>query len=67
MIEPEHLKEFKNEVQGSALSKIGLIEVLNKKFEKVSKAAIKNTLEAYAQRVGVKEADKRWVWRGTES
>lgn len=59
----EDMKAFRDAVQGSELSKIGLIEVLNKQFSKVPKSSIKNTLEAFARREGVKEVDKRWVWK----
>lgn len=52
---------FKAAIQGSDLSKVGLIEVLKKKFPGRSAAAIKGTLETVARRVGVKEVDKRWV------
>lgn len=52
---------FKSAVQGSDLSKIGLIEVLKKKFPGRPAAAIKGTLETVAKRVGAKEVDKRWV------
>lgn len=55
------MQNFKTEIEGSNLSKVGLIEVLKKKFPGRSGAAIKATLEVVAQRVGVKEADKRWV------
>ena len=55
------MDDFKREVEGSNLSKIGLIEVLKKKFPGRSGAAIKTTLEAVAKRVGSKEVDKRWV------
>lgn len=34
------------------------------RFPKTSKDAIKDTLTAVADRVGTKEADKRWVIRG---
>jgi chromatin assembly factor 1 subunit A len=52
---------FKQEIEGSNLSKVGLIEVLKKKFPGRSGAAIKATLETIAKRVGAKEVDKRWV------
>lgn len=52
---------FKQAISGSDLSKVGLIEVLKKKFPGKSGAAIKSTLELVAKRVGAKEADKRWV------
>jgi chromatin assembly factor 1 subunit A len=57
------MDEFKKAVEGSELSKIGLIEVLNKQFSKIPKSSIKNTLEAYAVRKGIKEVEKRWVWK----
>lgn len=31
------------------------------RFPKQPKAAIKDTLDAYAERVGAKESDKKWV------
>lgn len=55
------MDDFKREVEGSNLSKVGLIEVLKKKFPGRSGAAIKSTLEMVAKRVGSKEVDKRWV------
>lgn len=55
------MENFKREIQGSDLSKLGLIEVLKKKFPKQTGAAIKGTLEMVARRVGSKEVDKRWV------
>ncbi|KAF2179805.1 hypothetical protein K469DRAFT_730437 [Zopfia rhizophila CBS 207.26] len=61
MIPPEQLAEFKAEVQGSDLTKIALIEALKKKFPKLPKDAISNTLSSVAARVGAKEVDKRWV------
>lgn len=59
----DDMSAFKAAVQGSELSKLGLIEVLNKQFSKTPKSSIRNTLEAFARREGAKEADKRWVWR----
>jgi chromatin assembly factor 1 subunit A len=61
LIPAEDMDDFKREVEGSNLSKIGLIEVLKKKFPGRSGAAIKSTLELVAKREGSKEADKRWV------
>jgi chromatin assembly factor 1 subunit A len=57
----EDMPAFIKAVKGSELSKIGLIEVLNKQFSKISKSTIKYTLETMAKRVGSKEAEKRWV------
>ncbi|KFY43522.1 hypothetical protein V495_03910 [Pseudogymnoascus sp. VKM F-4514 (FW-929)] len=66
LVAPEEMDAFKLAVQGSELSKLGLIEVLNKQFPKSSKGCIKNTLEVFAKREGGKEAEKRWVWREEE-
>ncbi|KAJ5620885.1 hypothetical protein N7510_004869 [Penicillium lagena] len=60
---PEQLDEFKKAVEGNDLSKIGLVEILKKKFPKVSKDTLKATLDQVAVRVGQKEADKKWVCR----
>ncbi|KAK0128786.1 hypothetical protein ONS95_000736 [Cadophora gregata] len=57
----DDLPAFKAAIQGSDLSKVGLIEVLKKKFPGRPAAAIKGTLETVAKRVGAKEVDKRWV------
>jgi chromatin assembly factor 1 subunit A len=66
LVPPDLLPAFKAAVHGSELSKVGLIEVLSRQFmrQKVPKAAIKNSLELVAKRVGTKEADKRWVVEG---
>ncbi|KHJ34183.1 putative chromatin assembly factor 1 subunit a [Erysiphe necator] len=63
LIAPEDMEEFKTAVVGSDLSKIGLIEVLKKKFPGRPAAAIKATLELIARRgqKGQKEAEKRWA------
>jgi hypothetical protein len=61
LISVEDMPAFKKAVNGSDLSKIGLIEVLNKQFSKISKSTIKYTLETIAKRVGTKEAEKRWI------
>lgn len=61
LISMEDMPAFKQAVNGSELSKLGLIEVLNKQFSKISKSTIKYTLETIAKRVGSKEAEKRWV------
>ncbi|KAJ5947548.1 hypothetical protein N7466_000563 [Penicillium verhagenii] len=60
---PEQLSEFKEAVEGSDLSKIGLVEILKKRFPKVSKDTLKATLDQVAARVGQKEVDKKWVCR----
>ena len=57
------MAEFKAAIQGSDLTKAGLIEILKKQFPKTSKDAIKDTLGLVAERVGGKEVDKRWVVR----
>ncbi|KAL4788471.1 chromatin assembly factor 1 subunit A-domain-containing protein [Aspergillus varians] len=57
----EQLAEFKTVVQGSDLTKTGLIEILKKRFPKISKGTLKDTLDSVATRVGQKEADKKWV------
>ncbi|KAJ5182922.1 hypothetical protein N7492_000538 [Penicillium capsulatum] len=60
---PEHLGEFKEIVDGNDLSRIGVVEILKKRFPKVSKETLKATLDQVAVRVGQKEADKKWVCR----
>ncbi|KAJ8071113.1 hypothetical protein OCU04_001454 [Sclerotinia nivalis] len=55
------LPAFKEAIQGSDLSKVGLVEVLKKKFPGRTGGAIKATLDLVAKRVGGKEAEKRWV------
>ncbi|PQE28572.1 Chromatin assembly factor 1 subunit A protein [Rutstroemia sp. NJR-2017a WRK4] len=55
------LPAFKAAIDGSDLSKIGLVEVLKKKFPGRTGGAIKATLDLVAKRVGAKEAEKRWV------
>ncbi|KAI4237538.1 MAG: hypothetical protein LQ349_001756 [Xanthoria aureola] len=61
MVAPEVMEDFKRAVNGSDLTKAGLIEILKKQFPKQSKDAIKDTLGTIAERVGPKEKDKRWV------
>jgi chromatin assembly factor 1 subunit A len=61
LLPKEDWASFKEEVQGSNLSKVGLIEVLKKKYPKATGGMVKATLEAMAQRVGKKESEKRWV------
>jgi chromatin assembly factor 1 subunit A len=61
LLPKEDWASFKDEVQGSNLSKVGLIEVLKKRFPKATGGMVKATLEAVAQRVGKKESEKRWI------
>lgn len=63
-IPAEDLPAFKTAILSddlNTLSKVGLIEVLKKRFPGRSAAMIKNTLEIVAERQGAKEKDKRWV------
>jgi chromatin assembly factor 1 subunit A len=55
------MEDFKRAIDGSDMTKAGLIEQLKKAFPKVGKDNIKNTLELVAERVGEKRDDKRWV------
>ena len=61
LLPPEDMELFRNEVRGSDLSKVGMIEVLKKKFPQRTAAQVKGTLETFGSRVGKKEVDKRWV------
>lgn len=63
LIGPEDLDAFKKAVDGSDMTKAGLVELLKKQFPKASKDAIRATLGKVAVRMGGKEADKRWVLR----
>lgn len=63
-IDPEIIDEFKQAIVGSNLTKMGLCEILKVKFPKQKKDAIKDTLEALAERVGAKAAEKKWVLKG---
>ena len=57
----EYMDEFKAAVDGSDLSKTGLVEVLKKRFQgRCVAGVIKSTLEEVAVRVGEKEKEKRW-------
>ncbi len=60
LLAQDDMPAFRAAVEGSDLSKVGLIEVLKKKFPGRPGASIKATLEATAKREGAKEADKRW-------
>ncbi|KAI9676346.1 MAG: hypothetical protein M1817_000503 [Caeruleum heppii] len=57
----EDIEQFKDVVQGSDLTKAGLIEVLKKRFPKIPKDTIKEILNTVGRREGTKEAEKRWV------
>lgn len=61
LVPAEDLDAFKRAVEGSDMTKAGLIEVLKKQFPKIGKESIKQTLGKVAARVGDKEKDKRWV------
>jgi len=63
LIPAEDLEAFKKAVDGSDMTKAGLVELLKKQFPKASKDAIRETLGKVAVRIGGKEADKRWVLR----
>ncbi|KAL2354676.1 chromatin assembly factor 1 subunit A-domain-containing protein [Cryomyces antarcticus] len=58
----EDLSEFKEAIQGSDLQKGELLRALKLRFPKTPQAVLKDTLGTYAARIGVKEADKRWVF-----
>ena len=61
LVESEYMADFKKAIDGSDLTKAGLIEILKKQFPKCSKDAIKDTLSVVAKRVGQKEVDKKWL------
>ncbi|MCJ1393000.1 hypothetical protein MMC18_005872 [Xylographa bjoerkii] len=54
------LEDFKKAIDGSDLTKAGLIEVLKKKFPSITKGTVQDTISLVAERVGKKESDKRW-------
>ncbi|PSN74058.1 hypothetical protein BS50DRAFT_566955 [Corynespora cassiicola Philippines] len=60
-IPDECMAAFKAEVDGSDMTKLALIEALKKKFPKLPKDAITNTLTVVAKRVGPSASEKRWV------
>ena len=66
-IPPDLLDDFKRAIDGSDLSKVGLIEVLKKQFPKQPKDAIKDTVEVVAERLGGKVAERKWVLKGQPS
>jgi len=77
-IPSELLDEFKKAIDGSDLTKAGLVEVLKKKyvsrmlekvaiqaytvnrFPQITKGTVHETIALVAERIGKKEADKRW-------
>jgi chromatin assembly factor 1 subunit A len=61
LVPTEQLPDFKAEIEGKDLTKIGMIEALKKVFPKLPKDAISNTLSLVAARVGPTEKEKRWV------
>jgi len=61
LVPPECMDDFKHAINGSDMTKTGLIEVLKKAFPKIPKENIKNTLDLVAKRVGEKRDDKRWI------
>lgn len=61
LIPLELMEEFKKSVDGNELTKLGLLEVLKKQFPKQPKAAIRDTLDTFAERIGAKEAEKKWM------
>ncbi|MCJ1467019.1 hypothetical protein MMC07_005641 [Pseudocyphellaria aurata] len=67
LIGPDAFDDFKKAVAGSDLTKTGLVEILKKQFPKQSKDAIKDTLGLIAERVGGREAEKRWVLKASYS
>ena len=64
-VDSEILEEFKQAIAGSNLTKMGLCETLKVRFPKQKKDAIKDTLEALAERVGVKATEKKWVLKSS--
>ncbi|KAF2084645.1 hypothetical protein K490DRAFT_59445 [Saccharata proteae CBS 121410] len=61
LVPPEMMAEFKATIQGSDMTKLALIEALKKKFPKMTKDAITNTLPIVAKRVGSSNQEKRWA------
>ena len=61
----ELLEDFKKAVDGSDLTKVGLIEVLKKKFPSATRNTVEQTLLQVAERVGSKAVEKRWKLRDT--
>ena len=63
LIPSELVNDFKAAVEGSDLTKLGLVEQLKKKFPKQSKDVIRDSLDVVAERVGEKLAEQKWVLR----
>ncbi|KAF1813890.1 hypothetical protein P152DRAFT_457269 [Eremomyces bilateralis CBS 781.70] len=63
LVGSEQLPEFKQAIEGSDLTKIAIVEDLKKRFPKIPKDAIINTLNLVAERIGPKATEKRWVLR----
>lgn len=63
LLPPEILGDFKKAVQGSDLTKVGLIEILKKQFPRHNKEVIKDTLDFVAERIGSKVSERRWSLR----
>ncbi|KAL9104582.1 MAG: hypothetical protein Q9163_000504 [Psora crenata] len=63
LIPNELIHDFKRAVQGSDLTKLGLVEVLKKQFPKQNKDVLKDTLDVLAERLGERQAEKKWVLR----
>lgn len=57
----QELVDFKQIVDGSDLTKQGLLAIAKKKLPKIPNAILSDTLGTVAVRIGAKEADKRWV------
>lgn len=55
------LDAFKAAVNGSEHNKTVLVGLLKKRFPKVAKAVLSDTLSAVATRVGRTETDKKWI------
>lgn len=61
LVPDDLLGEFRSAIEGSDMTKAGLIEALKKRFPKVGKDSIRHTLDLVAERVGDKRDNKRWV------
>ena len=61
LVPDELLADFKLAIDGSDMTKAGLVEALKKVFPKVGKDNIRNTIDLVAERVGDKRSSKRWV------
>ena len=61
LLSGQELEDFKKVVEGSDLTKVGLLAIVKKSLPKVPNAVLSDTLSTIAARVGAKEVDKRWV------